>query len=34
MYNVLPLALLEKGRCLSEGAAAEIKAPKSAKNED
>jgi hypothetical protein len=30
----LGLALLEKGRCLSEGAAGEIKAPKSTKNEE
>ena len=28
------LALLEKNRCLSEGAAGEIKAPKSTKNEE
>jgi hypothetical protein len=28
------LALLEKGRCLSEGAAGEIKAPKSTKKEE
>jgi hypothetical protein len=30
----LRLALLEKRRCLSEGAAGEIKAPKSTKNEE